>query len=184
VTQASQAPVPADPIDHGEELRVALRAVRRNYDKLSRGARARLRRCSSAEELRLLGAFYQVADGLQREQPHLHHVVYLFAFAEQLPKLPAHWSFGVFLRRRIADSPTGRHRFERLLAANSRRELDRHCRELLRQCCATSGARVEWGALGQDVLWYFAQSDRVRVKWAQGFFAPLASPVEIEPLQP
>jgi hypothetical protein len=35
-------------------------------------------------------------------------------------------------------------------------------------------APVDWGGLGTDVLWFFAESDSVRRRWAQDFYAPTA----------
>jgi hypothetical protein len=31
---------------------------------------------------------------------------------------------------------------------------------------------LDWGVLGTDILWFFAESDSVRRRWAQDFYAP------------
>ena len=32
---------------------------------------------------------------------------------------------------------------------------------------------VDWGVLGTDMLWFFAESGSVRRRWAQDFYAPI-----------
>jgi CRISPR type I-E-associated protein CasB/Cse2 len=51
--------------------------------------------------------------------------------------------------------------------------LDHRLRGILRLACG-SGAPVDWGVLGVDILWFFAESGSVRRRWAQDFYAPAA----------
>ena len=67
-------------------------------------------------------------------------------------------------------------RFRRLLSCRDRErdELDHRLRGVLRLACADK-APVDWGVLGVDILWFFAESDSVRRRWAQDFYAPTSS---------
>jgi CRISPR type I-E-associated protein CasB/Cse2 len=154
-----------------DELREDLRAVRRRYDALDRGDTAPLRRCRTAGEVVLEGAYWRVGGALARTQYHLSHVVLLFPLAPQARSPARAFSAGRFLRRQLGDADGARLRVRRLLDSRDRDELDHRLRGVLRLACS-DGARVDWGVLGGDILWFFADSDNVRRRWAQDFYAP------------
>lgn len=169
-----QAPNPLAP-SHGDELAEQLRAVRDRYDQLSRGPVAQLRRCKSASELELEAAYWRVAGDFGQHHPrlarHLAQVVLLFPYARQ--RTSAAFSVGQFLRRSLGDQGGATLRFRRVLGAESRDELTHRLRGLLRLTAAT-GSPLDWGVLGRDMLWFFAESDATRRRWAQDFYAPVA----------
>jgi len=149
-----------------------IRAMRARYDGLPRGESAALRRCREAKNVALEGVYWRVAGTLGHEQRHLPHVALLFPLAQH--HTSGHFAFGAFLRRQLGDKDGAALRFRRLLDSRDRDDLDHRLRRVLRLACA-DGARVDWGALGVDVLWFFAESDTVRRRWAQSFYAPGAS---------
>ena len=157
------------------ELRAAIRDVRGRYDRLDRGRTASIRRARSADEVALDGTFWRVGEGLAQTQTHLPHVVLLFPLAGQL-KGAADFSFGRLLKRKLGENDGAIHRFRRVLASRDREELDHRLRGILRLATADK-TPVDWGVLGVDILWFFAESDNVRRKWAQDFFAAL--PVKV-----
>jgi CRISPR type I-E-associated protein CasB/Cse2 len=163
-----------EPPNPADALRAALRDVRARYDRLSRGATAPLRRCEVADALKFHRTFYRLADGLERQEHHLHHVVLHFPLARQVRAPKPHWNFGTHLRNTIGESTTGQRRFTALLECRDREELDRHVRDLLKQSCPGGLPAVDWGCLGLDILWFFAASNRVKLRIAQGFYAPMA----------
>lgn len=155
-----------------DELRSDLRAVRGVYDTLPRGATAVLRRCRTAEEVALEGVYWRIGGRLAHRQIHLSHVVLLFPLAGHAVR--EGFSFGRFLKRQTGDKGAAVLRFRRLLDSRDRDELDHRLRGLLRLACA-DGTAVDWGVLGADVLWFFAESGATRRRWAQDFYAPMAS---------
>jgi CRISPR type I-E-associated protein CasB/Cse2 len=163
---------PERPADHRQALAQDLRSVRAAYDQLERGESAAIRRARDAAELALEGVFWRIGGATARRERHLAHVVLAFPLAEH--RTMATFSFGLYLQRAIGANASGLMRFRRLLASRDRDELDRRLRALLR-LAAKDGAPVDWGVLGADVLWFFASSDRVRRRWAQDFYAPIAS---------
>lgn len=160
--------------DHGEQLAAGIRAVRARYNHLERGAVARLRRCRSASDIELEAAYWRVAGDFVKSSPnfarHLPHVVLLFPYAGQ--RIRIGFSVGRFLRDHLGDSAGASLRFRRLLSVESRDELDHRLRALLRLATSTGG-RVDWGILGRDMFWFFAESDATRRRWAQDFYAPM-----------
>lgn len=157
-----------------EDLQQELRAMRARYDALSRGETAPLRRCRTAAEMALEPGFFRVAGALVHTQHHLAHVALLFPLA--LHAKTEGFSFGRFLRRRLGKNEGGKMRFRRALDSRDRDELDHRLRGLLKLAAADK-ARVDWGVLGVDLLWFFAQSDNVRRRWAQDFYAPIPTTV-------
>jgi CRISPR type I-E-associated protein CasB/Cse2 len=155
-----------------EELREGLRAVRRRYDDLRRGETAPLRRCRTAGDVVLEPTYWRVGWSLAHEQPHLPHVVLLFPLAAQVSMCASSFSFGRFLRRQLGDRDGSTMRMRRLLDSRDRDELDHRLRGVMRLACADK-ARVDWSVLGVDILWFFAESDNVRRRWAQDFYAPI-----------
>jgi len=168
-------PRSAPQIDHGLQLAAAVRAVRARYDKLDRGQVAQLRRCRAATELELERAYWTVAGDIAKSQPkiarHVAHVVLLFPYAAQTQGGGKSFSMGRFLRTQLGDGDGANLRFRRVLSCESRDELDHRLRALLR-LTAAGGGRVDWGILGRDILWFFAESDGARRRWAQDFYAP------------
>lgn len=168
--QPSSASVPR----HGEQLAASIRLVRARYDQLERGPVAQLRRCRSAAAIELEGAYWRVAGDFSKSNPnltrHVPHLVLLFPYAGQRTK--STFSVGQFLRDHLGDKPGANLRFRRVLSAESRDELDHRLRGLLR-LAAADGARVDWGVLGRDILWFFAESDATHRRWAQDFYAPM-----------
>jgi CRISPR type I-E-associated protein CasB/Cse2 len=166
---------------HGEQLAASIRDVRARYDQLERGPVAQLRRCRFASDLELEASYWRVAGDFSTSSPkfarHLSHVVLLFPYAGQHAK--AGGAFGRFLRDQLGDKPGAALRFRRLLSVESRDDLDHQLRGLLRLAAGT-GARVDWGGLGRDILWFFAESDNTRRRWAQEFYAPMARDASTE----
>ncbi len=154
---------------NSNELAVELRKVRRRYDALDRGQTAPLRRCRSATELLLESSYWRVVEAAG-DIPNLAHVVLHFPLAAQVAN--ERFAFGSFLRQQLPDTDGAALRLRRLLDCRDRSELDHRLRAMLRLTCGDGGA-VDWGSLGRDVLWYFAESDAVRRRWAQDFYAPL-----------
>lgn len=167
--------------DRPEVLRDALRTVRARYDKLERGRTAPLRRCRTADEVALEGAYWQVGDALARTERHLPHVVLLFPLAKQSKS--SAFSFGRYLRVHLGDGEGAALRFRRILDCRERDELDHRLRGILR-LAAADGAPLDWGVLGTDILWFFAESDAVRRRWAQDFYAPMSTGAASPPATP
>jgi CRISPR type I-E-associated protein CasB/Cse2 len=155
------------------ELCTDLRAVRARYDKLPRGDIASLRRCRAADDVAIEGTYWHIASPLAQRQRHLPHVVLLFPLARQSAKKG--FSFGRFLNQRLGDSGGAGLRIRRLLDSRDRDDLDHRLRGALRLAC-TDGNPVDWGVLGTDILWFFAESGAVRRRWAQDFYAPTTPP--------
>jgi CRISPR type I-E-associated protein CasB/Cse2 len=155
----------------GVELAAQVRSVRARYDLLSRGQVAILRRCRNADDVALEGTFWRVGGALAQEKKQLAHVVVQFPHASQIRSAADRFSFGRMLRQKLGDSSGGELRIRRLLDSRDRDELDRRLRAILRLACG-DGAAVDWGGLGRDILWFFAESDAVRRRWAQDFYAP------------
>ena len=132
-----------------------------------------MRRCRTAGDLALEAAYWRVGGSLAYQQNHLVHVVLLFPLAPQRRALSPTFSFGRFLRRQLGDSDGAKLRFRRLLASGDREELDHRLRGVLRLACAEK-APIDWGVVGRDILWFFAESDNVRRRWAQDFYAPIS----------
>ena len=160
-----------DKNDRAQSLRAALRSVRGRYDQLDRGKTAQIRRCRTADDVALEGTYWRIGETLAREQRHLPHVVLLFPIALQVSITEKMFSFGQYLRRHIGERDASTLRFRRLLDSRDRDELDHRLRGILR-LAAGDHAPVDWGVLGLDVLWFFAESDAVRRRWAQDFYAP------------
>lgn len=154
-------------------LKNAIRGARARYDQLTRGQTAPLRRCRSADEVALEGAFWRVAGALGREERHLAQVVLLFPLAPQSPS--EKFSFGRYLRNELPGGDGASLRFRRLLDSRDWDELSHRLRGILK-LASRNAAGVEWGALGLDILWFFAESDNVRRRWAQDFYAPQPEP--------
>jgi CRISPR type I-E-associated protein CasB/Cse2 len=153
------------------ELAAQLRRVRKRYDALDRGETAPIRRCRSASELVLESSYWRVTDGAG-DMPHLAHVVLHFPLAAH--RTNERFSFGTFLSQRLPKTDGATLRVRRLLDCRDRSELDHRLRAMLR-LVGGDGAAVDWGNLGRDVLWFFAESDSVRRRWAQDYYAPLGS---------
>jgi CRISPR type I-E-associated protein CasB/Cse2 len=154
---------------YSSELVSELRSLRARYDMLPRGDMATLRRCRSADDVSLEGTYWRLVGTLGSRQVHLPHVVLLYPTAEH--RRSERFAFGRFLARELGDSAGATLRFRRLLDSRERDELDHRLRGLLKLAC-TGGARVDWGVLGLDILWFFAESGAVRRRWAQDFYAP------------
>jgi CRISPR type I-E-associated protein CasB/Cse2 len=154
------------------ELCTDIRAVRARYDKLSRGEVASLRRCRTADEVSIEGTYWRVGSSLAQRQSHLPHVVLLFPLAQQVAK--EKFLLGRLLRNKLGDSAGAALRVRRLLDSRDRDDLDHRLRGILRLACADR-TPVDWGVLGTDILWFFAESGAVRRRWAQDFYAPTTS---------
>jgi CRISPR type I-E-associated protein CasB/Cse2 len=156
-----------DKNDRGRALREAVRGVRKRYDQLDRGRTAPIRRCRAADEVALEGAYWRIGDAVAREQYHLPHVVLSFPLATHATS--EKFSFGRHLRKHLSDNAGASLRFRRLVDSRDRDELDHRLRGILK---LTAGEPVDWGVLGVDILWFFAESGGVRRRWAQDFYAP------------
>lgn len=155
-----------------DKLREELRAVRLRYDDLRRGETAPLRRCRTADEVVRERAYWRIGGALAQGKHDLAHVVLLFPLAPQARPSARPFTFGQFLRRQLGDGDGAALRFRRLLASRDEDELDHRLRGVLRLACADK-TPVDWGVLGADILWFFAENDIVRRSWAQNFYAPL-----------
>ncbi|MCA9631184.1 MAG: type I-E CRISPR-associated protein Cse2/CasB, partial [Myxococcales bacterium] len=131
--------------------------------------------------VQLEAAYWKVASDIGKSHReiahHVPHVVLLFPYADHHQQ--ARFSMGRLLQAHLGDGDGAALRFRRLLSCESRDELDHRLRGVLR-LTAASGARVDWGVLGRDVLWFFADTDRVRRNWAQDFYAPIKVSTESE----
>jgi CRISPR type I-E-associated protein CasB/Cse2 len=163
----------AEQNDRTHALREALRAVRRRYDALERGKTAQIRRSRTADDIALEGSYWRIGETLAHTQRRLPHVVLLFPFAPQVKNARERFSFGRYLRTHIGDSEGATLRFRRLIDSRDPDDLDHRLRGILR-LAASDHAPVDWGVLGTDILWFFAESDSVRRRWAQDFYAPLS----------
>jgi CRISPR type I-E-associated protein CasB/Cse2 len=161
--------------DWGSALADAIRGARARYDQLERGKTAAIRRCRTADEVALEGIYWKVGGALAHEQRHLPHVVLLFPLAAHARR--ARFSVGGYLRSQLGETDGAALRFRRLLDCRDREELDHRLRGVLK-LASKDGAPVDWGVLGTDVLWFFAESDSVRRRWAQDFYAPMTRDVE------
>lgn len=155
--------------DHSTALIDALRAVRRKYDLLDRGTTAPIRRCRTADEVALEGAFWRIGGDIAHQQRAVASVVLHFPIVPHRDR--ANFSFGGYLHARIAKSASGTLRFRRLLDSRDRDELDHRLRGILR-LAASDRSPVDWGVLGRDILWFFGEGGHVRRRWAQEFYAP------------
>lgn len=158
--------------DRSRSLRNGLRALRGRYDQLPRGQTAAIRRCKTADEIALEGVYWRIAAAGPAAQPYLAHVVLLFPLVAHRTK--DDFAFGRYLRHHLGDGDGAALRFRRLLDCRDRDELDHRLRGVLK-LAARDGSPVDWGVLGVDILWFFAESDAVRRRWAQDFYAPGAS---------
>jgi CRISPR type I-E-associated protein CasB/Cse2 len=165
-----------------DQLQEDLREVRKRYDALKRGRTASIRHCKTADEVVLEKVYWHVGGDLAQDKRFdLAHVVLLFPLAPQARASTAPFLFGRFLRRRLGDGDGAALRFRRLLASADRDELDHRLRGVLRLVCADK-TPVDWGALGADILWLFAENNVVRRRWAQDFYAPIsANPIASAP---
>jgi CRISPR type I-E-associated protein CasB/Cse2 len=163
--------------DRSRALSEALRAVRRRYDALERGKTAQLRRCRTADDIALEGIYWRIGEALAHAQSHLPHVVLLFPLALQATHARERFSFGRYLRKHLGDGDGATLRFRRLLDSRDRDDLDHRLRGVLR-LAAGDHVPLDWGVLGTDILWFFAESDSVRRRWAQDFYAPTSRDAE------
>ncbi len=161
---------PNNPNDARRKLEDSIREVRHRYDKLSRGETAGIRRAKTEKSLSLEGSYWRISAG---GPTRLGHVVLHFPLLRHRATAQQ-FSFGRFLRQALGDSSGAQLRFRRVLDSRNYEELDHRLRGLLR-LASTDAASVDWGVLGADICWFFAQSDNVRRKWAQDFYAPTAS---------
>jgi CRISPR type I-E-associated protein CasB/Cse2 len=146
-----------------------VRAVRRAYDALTPGDRATLRRCRSAGEIALEGAFWRVVSTApEHARPRLASVVACFPAADQLGRFEGFRS-GRHLRRVLQGDRRGEEGawalpFRQLVQAREPEDVVHRLRRVLR----LGGARVDWGVLGKDIFYW---GDRVRRTWAQDFYS-------------
>lgn len=150
-------------------LRDEVRDVRRRYDQLPRGLTAAIRRCRTDDDVTMEGTFWRIGGALAHTQPHLAGVVLLFPLGEQATS--DRFSFGRYLKRQVGDGPGALLRVRRLLDSRDRAELLHRLRATLR-LAARGGAPLDWGVLAEDIFWFFGESNRVRRRWAQDFYAP------------
>jgi CRISPR type I-E-associated protein CasB/Cse2 len=155
--------------DSKSRLRDEVREVRIKYDRLPRGLTAAIRRCRTADDVALDGTFWRIGGQLAQRQNHLAGVVLLFPLAKHATN--DRFSFGRYLKQEVGDGAGGLLRVRRLLDSRDRPELLHRLRATLR-LAARADVPVDWGVLGEDIFWFFDDSDRVRRRWAQDFYAP------------
>lgn len=156
------------PFRGADAIQQSIREARHRYDALDRGQTAPLRRCRTANEVGVEGVYWCVAGSFGQEQ-NLSHVVLLFPLASQSTQ--PRFSFGQYLRRHLGDTDGAKLRVRRLLACRDREELGHRLRGVLKLANATSHP-VDWGILGSEILWFFAENGNARRRWAEGFYAP------------
>lgn len=153
------------------EVKELAGALRARYDALPPGAKATLRRCGTANELRVEGVYWRLIDDAavpSAARSNMAYVVGCFDTAESGSESFARW-----LRRtaygdvKSGDLPARSVRFRRLLAASHGDELVHHLRALLRQGFQKSSRGVNWSELGADIFFF---GDAVRRRWAEQFF--------------
>ena len=157
-----------------ERLQDDLREIRRRYDSLSRGRRAAIRHSKTVEDLVLDPVYWHVAGALTHTRRDLPHVVLLFPYAAQGRQRTRQFSFGRFLAQRLGDTEGAALRFRRIMASSDPDDLDHRLRGVLRLACG-DGAAIDWAVLGADILGFFHEGRHVRRRWAQDFYAPIAS---------
>jgi len=116
--------------------------------------------------------FWRVAGELGQKEQDLALVVLLFPLSLQTEG--AHFSFGRYLRFALPEGDGAASRFRRLLDSRDRDELGDRLRVVLKLASRVRNS-VDWGVLGRDILWFFADSGSVRRNWAQDFYAPQAA---------
>ncbi len=166
MTQAPQVPT--------EALPEIGRRLRDTYDRLDRGERATLRRCTTVDEMLLEGAFWRLrrlAGADDRDPEEAAQVVVLFPSCEA--RVGPGFTLGRFLfaslnaeQQRATKTPM---RLRQLLACRDRDALVHRLRRLL----TAIGKPVDWGALYADLSWWRrgeASRDRVARRWVRDFF--------------
>lgn len=156
--------------DRADLVADILRDVRARYDALERGHVAQLRRCRAAAELQLQAVYWRIVGDAPKSVRHVEHVVLMFPLARH--RTNSKFAFGRFLGAQLGDNAGAALRFRRLISVEDRDELDHRLRAILR-LTASGGGPVDWGILGRDIVWFFAESDSTRRRWAQDFYAPL-----------
>ena len=148
-----------------ETVEQVARQLRTNYDRLSNGDKAVLRRCQSVDDVLLEGAFWRstagISPGSVAPLRWLAQLVLLFGTAEQLRTRQSPFRFGRFLARHGIKEI----RIRQLIHCRDPDELTARTGRLLRHV----EAPVEWGVLGRD-LRYFFSSDQARQRWTQDYF--------------
>lgn len=157
------------------------RRVRERYDgwrQNQRGDCARLRRCTSALEVQMEGAFWRlVADVPQERRAEMAPLVLCFACCGSLGEEKGGFRFGHYLRnglardRKLDDAKVTR--FRQLLAAREPDEFHHRLRRLLTHIKTP----LDWGVLTRDVIRWGggryqnpAWRDEVCRQWAQDFY--------------
>ncbi len=154
-----------------EELKDIARTLRAHYDALPPGAKATLRRCTTADELRAEGVYWRLIDEAAvpaSARSNMAHVVGCFDSADAGRQPFARWlRHAAYGEVKPNDLPARSLRFRRLLAASHGEEMAHHLRKLLRQGFQKSRTGVDWGELGADIFFF---GDSVRRRWAEQFF--------------
>jgi CRISPR type I-E-associated protein CasB/Cse2 len=158
-------------IPYNDPLREAIRSVRAEYDKLSRGQKATLRRCRSEGEVELEGVYWRLGGALAHQRRHMAGVILLFPLSSHTTN--DRFAFGRYLHSTIGDTDTAALRFRRVLDCRDPEELIHRLRGILK-LASREHASVDWGSLGSDILSFFNESGAVRRRWAQDYYAPLS----------
>lgn len=155
------------------EYKEATLRARDRYDALPPGARAKLKRCRTADDLLEEGVFWRLVDDMgidNKLRQQFARVVLCFPYAEAshagMP-FPRWLRTTVYGEVKDSDLPTRASRFRRALAARDRDELAHELRRLLQHGFNATRRGVEWGELGADIIYW---GDAVRRRWAQQFF--------------
>lgn len=159
-------------------LRDEIRSVREQYDRLPRGLTATLRRCHTEDDVALEGVYWRIGGSLAHRRRPFATVVLLFPLAPHRTK--DSFAFGRHLRAHLGDSDSAALRFRRLLDCRSQDELAHRLRGVLK-LASRDRAPVDWGVLGSDILSFFHESNFVRRRWAQDFYAPISREQDARP---
>jgi CRISPR type I-E-associated protein CasB/Cse2 len=169
-----------------DEVKRVARALRAGYDALSPGAKATLRRCTTADELRAEGVFWRLVEdaGVPEDARFRFNMAFL-VHCFDLRWKAGNALFARWLRStaygdvKPSELPARSLRFRRLLAADDRDELVHHLRALLQHGFQKSKTGIDWGELGADIAYWGGRGiDTVRRRWAEQFFTNAESQIE------
>lgn len=162
-------PAPDQPnplVTYGRQLRAA-------WDALGPGEAATLRRCATASELQLEGAYWRLV-GVLPSNLRAQAALTVLCFPACKGRMDAGFRLGAFLRDALLGAARGGEknplRFRQLLASRTPEELGHRLRRLLKHI---DGA-VDWGVVFRDlVAWASADEEkreRVARRWARDFY--------------
>lgn len=151
---------------HGRQLRAA-------WDALSPGDKAILRRCATASELQLEGAYWRLVRAVPRNL-QARAALTVLCFPSCAARTDTGFRLGGFLRDALLKDARGGAdknplRFRQLIGCRTPEELGHRLRRLLKHI----DSPVDWGVVFRDLTaWAGADDARERVsrRWARDFY--------------